>query len=526
MPNIVPLDMPAAYWRDKAQRARRAGSHLEAVRLYRAALRKHDDNDTRRELAETYADMRCLSVSDRLYLENLARDAMDTGSLYGLARNRSLAGDERTMADLLDLYLRITPCGQLADQARDILWRMPRDKKPPKRIRRAQVLCDQALDHMQETQAALKKARRSWQRGETVECAHVLSELYQRTGRLEKALEFSCKAVELAPEEMGLRLQLAQQLQLNGLHNACREALKAAREKCKQTDQAALYCRYAIGLECADLAVELMEERAKQYPNSTDTLLLLALALRAEGKDEDRAREMLRCVATIDEDDLVSRAMLDMDWQDGDDDAFSPLRLQEKIGEIFESRREEDADIHQELVQMMRLPMPGLLEMTVLAFMHRGDALGLRLALLEHDMPPVQCASILHALEQMGSPLPCFARVEGRLCLVPSKQRPPYDGDLHDLMRELIHRLHGRVSLDTLVKEVPPAWHCLPESARKHCAQHADDVWQTAFAAYLLLKSGQSEEAQAELTQSHRPMRAERAYMQLIRRSNTIHEVH
>ena len=155
-----------------------------------------------------------------------------------------------------------------------------------------------------------------------------------------------------------------------------------------------------------------------------------------------------------------------------------------------------------------------------------GDALGLRLALLEHDMPPVQCASILHALERMGSPLPCFARVEGRLCLVPSKQRPPYDGDLHDLMRELIHRLHGRVSLDTLVKEVPPAWHCLPESARKHCAQHADDVWQTAFAAYLLLKSGQSEEAQAEFTQSHRPMRAERAYMQLIRRSNTIHEVH
>ena len=43
MPNIVPLDMPAAYWRDKAKHASRAGDYPEAVRLFRAALRKHDD---------------------------------------------------------------------------------------------------------------------------------------------------------------------------------------------------------------------------------------------------------------------------------------------------------------------------------------------------------------------------------------------------------------------------------------------------------------------------------------------------
>ena len=110
MPNIVPLDMPAAYWRDKAKHASRAGDYPEAVRLFRAALRKHDDNATRRELAATYADMHSFLAADRLYMENLARDPADVDSVYGLARSRSLAGDERAMAEILDTYLRAAPC--------------------------------------------------------------------------------------------------------------------------------------------------------------------------------------------------------------------------------------------------------------------------------------------------------------------------------------------------------------------------------------------------------------------------------
>ena len=112
MPNIVPLDMPAAYWRDKAKHASRAGDYPEAVRLFRAALRKHDDNAIRRELAATYADMHSFLVADRLYMENLARDPADVDSVYGLARSRSLAGEERAMAEILDTYLRAAPCGE------------------------------------------------------------------------------------------------------------------------------------------------------------------------------------------------------------------------------------------------------------------------------------------------------------------------------------------------------------------------------------------------------------------------------
>ena len=140
MPNIVPLDMPAAYWRDKAKHASRAGDYPEAVRLFRAALRKHDDNAIRRELAATYADMHSFLAADRLYMENLARDPADVDSVYGLARSRSLAGDERAMAEILDTYLRAAPCGEQADHARDILWRLPKAEKEPPRMHRAGAL--------------------------------------------------------------------------------------------------------------------------------------------------------------------------------------------------------------------------------------------------------------------------------------------------------------------------------------------------------------------------------------------------
>ena len=124
MPDVIPMQMTAAFWRGKAQRAQRSGDLPEAIRLYRAALRVQESSGVRRELAQVYADAHCFSASERLYLENLAADAEDTDSLYGLARTRSMAGDRQEMADLLDLYLRISPCGEQADHARDILWDM------------------------------------------------------------------------------------------------------------------------------------------------------------------------------------------------------------------------------------------------------------------------------------------------------------------------------------------------------------------------------------------------------------------
>ena len=63
--------------------------------------------------------------------------------------------------------------------------------------------------------------------------------------------------------------------------------------------------------------------------------------------------------------------------------------------------------------------------MAVHLMMQTHDAVGLRLALLEGSLPPVLYALILDELKEMGEPLPCYARPDGRLCLVPPRRRPP-----------------------------------------------------------------------------------------------------
>ena len=135
-------------------------------------------------------------------------------------------------------------------------------------------------------------------------------------------------------------------------------------------------------------------------------------------------------------------------------------------------------------------------------------------------------ALILDELKTMGEPMPCYARPEGRLCLVPPRKRPPYDADLHDLVRELLRRNHGSAALDVVSRQVPQLWRSLPESARRHYAQSRDQVWITAFSAYLLMEAGDPIAADDTLRRAERPKRVRRAYKQLIRRSNAIHEVY
>ena len=528
MPDIIPLDMPAAYWRGKAQQARRGGSLREAARLYRAALRKQSDNAIRRELAEVYGDMRCLSASDRLYLENLARDTSDADSLYGLARNRSLAGDEHGMADLLDLYLRLAPCGEQADRARDILWQMPRELKPAPRKSRAMARFHQAVDVQGQPGKSLRRARQSWSRGKTPEAARLLAQLYLGLGQKEKALKYASAACDLAPEDLIARQLLAASLMAGGMHHASRQALKQAAGLCKSMDQLPAFCSCAAYLRQSDLAAETAGEWLARYPDSADLMLLLASVIWDMPGQEERARELIGAARALDENNPLPEIMEESGKTGPDEQVCRVMRQLQRISEAITTGPAEEMDdrLHWELVRAMRLPIPGMLETAVTLFMKNEDMLGLRMVMAENELPAMLYGVILSFFQEAKEPLPCFARVEGRLMLLPQKPRPPYDADLHDLIHTLLHELPEEVSLDALVREVPPLWQRLPISARRHCAQSRDRLWPTAFTAYLLLRAGEATKARERLGSCKCPRRAGRAFMQLIRRSKKPYEVH
>ena len=528
MPDIIPLDMPAAYWRGKAQQARRAGNGREAVRLYRAALRKQDDNAVRRELAAALGDMRCLSASDRLLLENLARDAGDTDSLYDLARNRSLAGDEQGMADLLDLYLRLAPCGEQADRARDILWQMPRESKPPERLNRALARYRQAADVQSQPARSLRRAKQSWQRGRTPEDARLLAQLYLALGRKDKALRFAGAACDLAPEDLVARQLMATALHLNGMIHACRQALRQAAGLCKNMEQLPLYCSCAAYLGQGDLAAEMMEEKLAEHPDSADLMLLLASVLRDLPDRQERAEQLIADARSLDPENPLLELMDVVPANTPADQVSQIMRQLRRISEAITAGPVEQMDrrLHDTLVQAMRLPIPGMLDTAVNLFMKNQDALGLRMVMAENELPPLVYGLILSFFQEIGAPLPCFARVEGRLMLLPQKPRPPYDADLHELIRCLLREIPDSVPLDSVVRLVPSLWRRLPMSARRHCAQSRDRVWIMAFTAFLMIRAGMTDIANERILACKTPRRVRRALMQLIRRSNKPYEVH
>ena len=530
MPDIIPIDMPASYWCGKAREARKSGSLREAVRLYRRTLAKRNDNGIRLELAQVYADMRCMTASDRLYMENLARDPSDTDSLYGLARNRSLMGDEQGMADLLDLYLHLAPCGEQADEARDILWRMPRDRTHPKRLRRARTLYAHALERGRPGES-LRLARLSWKKGKTPEGAALLAQIYLRLENAGKALQYALKACEMQPDGLQPRLILAAALHAGGLPHACRAALQQASLLCRDPDRFPEFCGCAVSLGQADLASAFLEKQLADRPDSADLMLLLAASLRSLGGHENRVSQLARAAGELDPDNSLAQLLLEYPEEDEDDAARYAGQLLKHLQEIAQKLAEGDPDgsrdsLHRELMYLMHLPLPGVTETAVRLFLMIGDTLGLRMALMEANLPPMLLAVVLQVLSDLHSPLPCFAAVEGRLALLPQKPEKPYDGDLHDLIRSLARDLPGSVSLDLVVREVPALWRRLPESARSHCAQSGDDIWHCAFSAYLAGCAGDAGEVRKRLEMSGRPMRTGRAYMQLIRRSGRPYEVY
>ena len=530
MPDIIPLEMNFAYWRQKAQQAQRTGNLREAARLYRAALRQHDSNALRRELAQVYADMRCMAASDRLYHENLAHDAGDADSLYGLARNCSLKGDSRGMSALLDQYLRMAPCGEQADQARDILWRQPRDPKPAPRTCRAETLFNQAADVQDDRVECLRRAKKSWRRGHLPQTAKLLSQQYVLRGKPQRAFTYADIACRMAPRDMAARQFLATALHDLGMPHACRAALREAAALCEDLESLPMFCGCAISLGQADLAVEQVEKWLAKYPDSADLMLLLSTALRKMGGEEDRAQALVRTAEAV-AGDIPNPWFLPEHF---DGEVPSPQLYMkatlEQLQLFNESITTGDPDtlsqrLHDGLVKLMRLHLPGTLETAIQLMMKNEDTLGLRMALTEYDLPPMLAGAILGFLDTHGVQLPVFMQAEGHMILAPQRPRPPYDPDLHDLIRRLLRNLPESIPLSAVVREVPPLWRRLPVSAQRHCVQSRDGVWPAAFTACLLAQQN-SAAAQEYIQKSKHPRRIRRAYMQLIRRSKRPYEVH
>jgi len=520
---IISMNMPSSYWLDKARKSRRGTDTVETVRLYRESLRLHDSAPVRRELAEIYIEAGCFTVADRILFRNICEDATDGESLFALSKCRSALGDKESMAELLDLYIRRHPCGQKADQARDILWHMPRTQGTPRGCHRALTCYDQSIG--KKTGEALKLLQKSYSLKKTGLCAGALCDINLHKAMPKKALRYALDACRLEPELLEHRLRLAACFHAAGMQNSVRKTLECAMALCTTPNDVMSLCRLACAINCPDPAIELGEKWVDKYPYSADLLLTLAAALRYKNTDTDKALSLLRLAHRMDDQHVFVSAMLGLDWSEkASADPTDGLR--EQLNRLLaEKTSDTSLSPQQMMLGLLDLPIPETAIPAAGLFLQTRFEEGLRTLLVRDDLPEALGQIILITLEDMGVEPPFFGRIDGHFCFLPVKPRPPYDADLHDLVRRLIKLFKSDAPIGEICAKVPAAWRRLPESARVHYARRTDDVWLYAFAAFVCCCSGRPQEADGFLDKCLHPRRCRRAYMMLLRRNHILYEM-
>ena len=129
-------------------------------------------------------------------------------------------------------------------------------------------------------------------------------------------------------------------------------------------------------------------------------------------------------------------------------------------------------------------------------------------------------------LQRMHSIEPYLAHQEGHYFFLPEKVRPPYDADLHALIRSLLRLMRPYPPMDFILRCVPPAWESLPEGTRRYSSRSTDNLWAHAFAALVCCQSGIPNKAQSFIDQSCHPRRCARLFRRLLRRNHVLYEVH
>lgn len=311
MSNIVSLNMPAAYWLDKARHARSAVDPSDAIRFYTAAIRQ-DSDVARLELAELYIELGCFSAAERCLLHNLQKSAHDVNSFFALGRCHNALGDIEAMAELFDLFLRLFPSGAKSDAARDILWHLPRRAPVARHTHRAAALFNQSTSRSQN--AALKLLLKSYKIRPTAPAAGAICEVFLQMRLTSQAIRYGYEAIRLDPSYADHRLHLACCLEAAGLHRSAALTLQEAEKYCDTPYKALRLCSCAIQLNQFDVELTVSEKWRKKYPFSAEFLQMHLASLRADLSLWGQALSLLPLARTIDPEDLALQAYAAMDW--------------------------------------------------------------------------------------------------------------------------------------------------------------------------------------------------------------------
>lgn len=305
--HVLPFDRSAAELRQLAQRQLEQGQALKAVELLRLSLEKApDDPETIFTIAETYASMGCLSLSNSAFFSLTENEEYAPHSFYGMGANYYAMQMFGAAHDCLVMALQKLPDASFVGEAVDMLDAIDDMRRVPDLDEdRLQKRMERVLAAMDEGRAklAVRQLRRVSaldRRSSGIQSLQAFANL--AAGDADGAMKAARRALMADNRDIRALCAVASACHAKNSRETARKYLQKAETLIEQPDDAQLVCQTACEIGEHAFAAALLERIESRMPYAEDVLHPLALALYNAGKTDEAMRcwRLLRRINPMD----------------------------------------------------------------------------------------------------------------------------------------------------------------------------------------------------------------------------------
>ncbi|MCL1963904.1 MAG: hypothetical protein FWF69_02445 [Firmicutes bacterium] len=464
---VLPFARSAEYLRRLAVRQREQGKPVKALELLRMGLAKApDDTQAMMEMAETYAEMQCPSLSNRLLFSLLTEEDVAPECFYGAGCNFYAMRLLECARDCLAMYLQKRPNGSFVPEAIDMIESIDtRDEKGSALETRINRRIERVLASLDsdKPRLAARQIRRAVALEKRNGGTHALQAFALLAAQDAKgALEAARYALRCNRDDIRAICAMAAALKVNHADDAARAFLGRAIARIENDEDAQLVCQTACDMGEHTTVRGVLKRMEAETPYSDELLHLIASASFNAG-EADEAMRTWRLLRRIDPMDCTAEYRLKLAEENSLQTPVSysrqmPLRetlarlsrLREWVQEGAESLRarwKENEALEKILRWGLTSAEPGIPQamMGVIATIDdpRSQTM-LKNMLCDATVPDTLKHGALAALCVMDAKGPFYALVQGRLTLVHVARVEPGESDPHmDTLIRFVKRRLG-----------------------------------------------------------------------------------
>jgi len=314
MGQVLPFARSAEYLRRLAVRQRELGKPLKALELLRLSLAKAPgDARAMMEMAETYAEMQCPALSNRLLFSLLMDKEIAPECFYGAGCNFYAMQMPESARDCLVLYLQKRPGGPYAPEAVELIESIDKEQEAggglETRVNRRidRVLLSLDVDKPRLAARQIRRAIALEKRNSGTYALQAFALLAARDPK--GALEAARFSARLQPTNIRAACAMAAALKANRADSAARAFLGRAVARIESDEDAQLVCQTACEMGEHETVRNVLRRIEAESPYSDELLHLLASASFNAG-EPDEAMRCWRLLRRIDPMDTAAEYRL------------------------------------------------------------------------------------------------------------------------------------------------------------------------------------------------------------------------